>query len=183
VEGAHGAEADNCELWCTDVLALAQSVSLMTQGWKLDSGATQHISNTTDVFSSFTPYEAPKLLQVGKAGVFLTALGEGTTSMQLPTGPGPGADTGTLTLTKTWYCPDCPFQLISTRRIVGAGYKVLLENGGATIMDADRHPLVWMELDASGLYTCLPSDPDPGLGRGPRPDFAGAVIQIPGLSL
>lgn len=162
----------------------------MTKGWKLDSGATQHISSTTDLFSSFAPYEAPRLLQVGKAGVFLTALGEGTVSMLLSAGSearvaagaGPGAGSLTLTLTKTWYCPDCPFNLISARRIVGAGYQILLEDSGATILNADKQPLMWLELDASGLYTCWPSDPRPRAGAGSGDaDLAGACVLAAGM--
>jgi len=69
--------------------------------------------------------------------VFLTALSEGTISLSLPTTPGAvaaaedagshgGSKLSTLRLTKTWCCPDCPLQLIITRRIVGAGYKINL---------------------------------------------------------
>jgi hypothetical protein len=131
-------------------------VSATTQGWKLDSGTTQHICNTSTGFTEFKSYGVPKLLQVGKAEVFLSALGEGTIALQIPSAGGSTAATS-LILTRVWYCPECPFQLISTRRLVEAGYSIQLSRRGATILDAAGQPALSMDVDSSGLCTCMPA--------------------------
>jgi hypothetical protein len=138
------------------VLAFTQSVSANTQGWKLDSGTTQHICNTSTGFTEFKSYGVPKLLQVGKAEVFLSALGEGTIALQIPAAAGGSTAATSLILTRVWYCPDCPFQLISTRRLVEAGYSIQLTRGGASILTPAGQPALWLAMDASGLCTCMP---------------------------
>jgi hypothetical protein len=142
-----------------DVLALAESAIIGRPGWKLDSGATQHITNTTAAFRNFISYGVPKILLVGKAGVKLAALGEGTIVLRLPSPVGAGqlgGATSDFTMTRVWYCPDCPFQLISTRRVVEAGHTIQLDSKGATILAPDGRLSVWLGMDVSGLYSCLP---------------------------
>lgn len=138
-----------------DVLLLARSTSLDSCGWKLDTGATQHICSYRQCFSTYLPFPAPKLLQVGKAQVFLSALGEGTITLRLlvPTG-GQVA----FTLTKVWYCPECPFNLLSSARIVRAGCAIRLTSAEAIIHAPDGHPTIFLEMEASGLYSCQPLD-------------------------
>jgi hypothetical protein len=139
-----------------DVLALAESAVLSMSGWKLDTGATQHISNTTSGYKDFVSYAAPKLLLVGKAGVTLAALGEGVIVLRLPTSGDQLGVVTDFTMTKVWYCPDCPFQLISSRRIVQSGHTIQLDDIGATILSSSGETSVWLGMDASGLYSCLP---------------------------
>ncbi len=103
-------------LCVADVLAMAHNPDMLSSGWKLDSGATQHICHNITQFSGvFSSYGAPKALQVGKAGVSLQALGEGTVQLQVPSGPATSGeeDLSPFILTKAWFCPDCPFNLIS----------------------------------------------------------------------
>jgi hypothetical protein len=155
-----------------DVLAAAESEPFFRQGWKLDSGATQHISNTTRGFSSFSSYGVPRVLQVGKAEVYLRALGEGTIVLKVPTGPGAGGSAvGDLILTHVWYCPDCPFNLISTRRVVQAGHSIKLTSTGAAILALNGELAVWLEMDKSGLYSCL------GDASADPPGVAGVAVE------
>lgn len=140
-----------------DVLAMARPPDMLSSGWKLDSGATQHICHDISQFSGvFTSYGAPKVLQVGKAAVYLLAEGEGTVLLQVPSGPGSsgGGELSPFILTKAWFCPECPFNLISVRRVVEDGSKVTLSNQGAAITDTNGAAVAWMELDRFGLYTC-----------------------------
>lgn len=140
-----------------DVLAMAHNSEIMSGGWKLDSGATQHICHDITQFSGvFSSYGAPKALQVGKAEVYLLALGEGTILLQVPSGPAAsgGGVLSPYTLTKAWFCPECPFNLISVRRVVEDGSKVTLSSQGAAITDSGGEAVAWMELDRFGLYTC-----------------------------
>jgi hypothetical protein len=132
-------------------------VSSSTHGWKLDSGATQHITNEAESFSTFLSYIVPRLLQVGKAAVHLRALGEGTIKFKVAASPHDLNGSTTMTLTRVWYCPECPFKLISTRRLVQAGNSIMLNSQGAAIFNKTLQPVVWMQLDASGLCTCLPT--------------------------
>jgi hypothetical protein len=161
-----------------DVLAFSQSSSVNTHGWKLDSGATQHITNTSHGFTSYKSYDVPKILQVGKAEVYLRALGAGTISLHLPSKPDacPCGGSGALTLTQVWYCPDCPFKLISTRRVVQAGYSIKLTQDGATILTSADQAVLWMPMDVTGLYTCLPLE---AAIPGESADLVGAVTQVP----
>jgi hypothetical protein len=158
-----------------DVLDFTLAVTVNNVGWKLDSGATQHITNSTAGFASFTSYGTPKILQVGKAEVHLRAVGEGTVLLQVPSRPRPGVpgSTSDLTLTKVWFCPECPFRLISTRRIVENGYSLKLDREGATILLQDDIPAIWMPLEDSGLYTCRPVN---------SPDMAGAIAEQSGMA-
>ncbi len=161
-----------------DVLHFTLAVTVNTAGWKLDSGATQHIVNVTSYFTSFVSYGTPKVLQVGKAAVYLRAVGEGTVLLKIPPRPAPGSNARSdnfseLTLTKVWLCPECPFCLISTRRIVENGYSIKLDNEGATILLQDDTPALWMPLEETGLYTCRSTEP--------TMDTAGAVVEAPGI--
>jgi hypothetical protein len=132
-----------------DVLAFMQDKT-SSEGWKLDSGATQHITNTTTGYTSFTSYGTAKLLMVGKAAVHLQALGEGTITLSVPSGNGQGG--ATLELTKVWYCPECPFQLISTRRVVQGGSEIRLDAEKAVIWSHGR-PAIMLPMDSAGLYS------------------------------
>jgi hypothetical protein len=160
-----------------DVLHFTLAVTVSNAGWKLDSGATQHIVNSTADFTSFTSYGTPKILQVGKAAVYLRAVGEGTMLLQVPSRPSAGVTGGTsdFILTKVWLCPECPFCLISTRRIVENGYSIKLDKEGATILLQDDTPAIWMPLEESGLYTCRP------VNR-PAIDMAAAVAEQSGVT-
>jgi hypothetical protein len=162
-----------------DVLALAESTILSRPGWKLDSGATQHISNATAGFRNFISYEVPKILLVGKAGTHLAALGEGTIVLRLPSSEGADRLGGEsdLILTRVWYCPDCPFQLISTRRIVEAGHTIQLNSERATIMSSDGSLSVWLDMDVSGLYSCLSGAQLDGLPA--AAGAAGVITAVP----
>jgi hypothetical protein len=163
-----------------DVLAMAHMSEMLSCGWKLDSGATQHICYDISLFSgTFSSYGAPKVLQVGKAKVFLTALGEGTILLQVPSGPcsGEGA-LSPFTLTRAWFCPECPFNLISVRRVVEDGSKVVLSNAGAAIVDPQGNTAAWLELDRFGLYTCQGGAA--GIhGSAGAAGAAGAVVEDP----
>jgi hypothetical protein len=55
-----------------------------------------------------------------------------------------------------WFCPDCPFNLVSTRRIVQARYSIKLTSTAATVFTSAGQPVLWMSMDTSGLYSCLP---------------------------
>ena len=158
-----------------DVLHFTLAVTVTAAGWKLDSGATQHIVNTSSNFTSFVSYGTPKILQVGKAAVYLRAVREGTVLLKIPSRPAPGSPAGfsDLTLTKVWLCPECPFCLISTRRIVENGYSIKLDSEGATILLQDGTPAIWMPLEETGLYTCRPMEP--------AMDTAGAVAEEAGI--
>jgi hypothetical protein len=163
-----------------DVLHFTLAVTVDTAGWKLDSGATQHIVNVSSFFTSFVSYGTPKVLQVGKAAVYLRAVGEGTVLLKIPPKPAEGvyatpADFSELILTKVWLCPECPFRLISTRRIVERGNTIKLDNKGATILRQDDTPAIWMPLEKTGLYTCRPIEP--------TLDTAGAVVDAAGTIL
>jgi hypothetical protein len=144
-------------LMVADVLAMARDSDMLSSGWKLDSGATQHICHDINQFSGvFSSYGSPKALQVGKAEIYLLAMGEGTVLLQVPSGPAAsgGGDLSPFILTKAWFCPDCPFNLISVRRVVEDGSKVTLSKQGAAITDNSGAVVAWMELDRFGLYTC-----------------------------
>jgi hypothetical protein len=164
-----------------DVLHFTLAVQgVDTAGWKLDSGATQHIVNVTSFFTSFVSYGTPKVLQVGKAEVFLRAIGEGTVLLKIPPRPAEGVyatpgDFTELILTKVWLCPECPFRLLSTRRIVENGNTIKLDNKGATILRPDNTPAIWMPLEKTGLYTCRPLEP--------ALETAGAVVDAAGITL
>jgi hypothetical protein len=95
---------------------------------------------------------------VGKAEVHLHALGEGSITLRVPAYSGDVSGSTTLTLGTVWYCPDCPYNLLSTRRFVQAGHCVLLMRAGAMIFDAEWQPKIWMDMDASGLCTCYPAE-------------------------
>ena len=58
---------------------------------------------------------------------------------------------------------------------MGSGYKILLDSCGASILDADKNSLVWVEMDASGLYTALPATYAPSLNSS-NTEFAGALV-------
>jgi hypothetical protein len=93
--------------------------------------------------------------------VFLSAFGEGTIALLVP--PGPAADgwspaPTSLVLSGVWYCPECPFQLISTKRLVEAGHSIQLTLGGATILTKAGQPALWLPMDGAGLYSCTPVD-------------------------
>jgi hypothetical protein len=169
---------EKCDI-VLDVLEVAQGSTIASSGWKLDSGATQHICNSTQAYSSFLSYGVPRVLQVGKAAVFLRALGEGTILLQVPSRPSPcGGEVADLTLSKVWYCPDCPFNLISVRRLVETGCTVELSNSGAAVKDQHGRLAAWLAMDQSGLYSCLQMGESAGLPAGAA-GVAGAVDHVP----
>jgi hypothetical protein len=107
--------------------------------------------------------------------VYLRAVGEGTVLLKIPARSTSGIPAGSsdLTLTKVWLCPECPFCLISTRRIVENGYSIKLDSEGATILLQDGTPALWMPLEETGLYTCRPIEP--------ALETAGAVAEEAGI--
>lgn len=161
-------------------MAISESSILSRGGWKLDTGATQHISNTTSGYRDFVSYAAPKLLMVGKAGVHLAALGEGVIVLRLPTSEDQMGGMTDFTMSKVWYCPDCPFQLMSSRRIVEAGHTIQLTGTGATILASSGDLSVWLGMDVSGLYSCLP---DAQLDGCPTADGVTARSATDGIGL
>lgn len=157
------------------MLLVAQSACLDNEGWKLDSGATQHICRQMQSFSSYLPFRTPKLLQVGKAQIYLRALGEGTVVLWLSVQG--SSHLMSFTLSSVWYCPECPFNLLSAHTITAAGNSILLEAGGAVITSHDKLHAISLSVDAAGLYSCLPVDCPPAL-----PPVESAVPVIPCLS-
>ena len=151
------------------MLFVAQSSSLDRSGWKLDCAASQHICQNLGSFKDYSPFTVPKLLRLGKAMVFLRALGKGTVELHLHV---------PLTLTTVWYCPDCPFNLLSTARFVKAGHSIRLTDRDATISSPGGGPALVLEMERSGLYCCQPGDRPAGLAL---PSGGGLVASIVGL--
>jgi hypothetical protein len=60
--------------------------------------------------------------------------------------------------------------------VVQAGYSIKLTQDGAAILSPANRAVLWMPMDATGLYACLPLEVDlPGESA----DLVGAVTQAP----
>ena len=154
------------------MLSVAESTSLDSSGWKLDCAATQHICHLLPSFKDYLPFPVPKLLRVGKAEVFLRAVGEGTVELILQSGRAQQL----LTLTGVWYCPDCPFNLLSTSRFVRAGHTIELSSAAASIHSPCGHHTLVLDMEPSGLYCCQPVAQPVGL---PLPSTVAEGITAP----
>jgi hypothetical protein len=81
----------------------------------LDSGATVHIANTRTAFDTYRPFTNPKRILVGKRGEFILAHGEGTITSIPPY---------VLKLENVWFCPEFPFNVVSTHQLTATGMKI-----------------------------------------------------------
>ena len=97
-------------------------MSTTDKQFMLDSGATVHIANTRTVFDTYHPFTHARRIMVGKRGQFIVAHGEGTLSLDK------------LHLNNVWFCPDCPFNVVSTHQLTGAGMRIEMEGDIAAVL-------------------------------------------------
>ncbi|CAK9816176.1 Copia protein [Anthophora plagiata] len=89
----------------------------------LDSGASEHITNRENVFSSFEEIKPPMKISIAKEGAFILATKRGTIEVTSDLGI-KGA------LRDVLYCPEVPHNLLSVRRMQEAGMNVIFNNTG-----------------------------------------------------
>lgn len=92
----------------------------------LDSGATDHLVNQPDVFTTFTKLVSPLKIAVAKSDTSISATMKGT--IHVITNQGVKG-----VLKDVLYAADVPYNLLSVRRIQEAGMSIIFaENGGVT---------------------------------------------------
>lgn len=93
----------------------------------LDSGATDHLVNSLDYFSTVVDLPVPLKISIAKKNESISALKRG--SINVITNLGVSG-----TLENVLYVPDIPYNLLSVRRIQEAGMSILFsENGQVTV--------------------------------------------------
>lgn len=83
----------------------------------IDSGATDHIVNEIDIFTTVTSLEEPLKISIPKRGEAIVA--EKVGSIKITTNLGV-----TGVLEKVLYAPEVPYNLLSVRRFQEAGISV-----------------------------------------------------------
>lgn len=92
----------------------------------LDSGASDHIINRSDLSTSFSTLLKPVQISVAKNGQFITATKKGSLSVTSNLGI-------QGTLEDVLYCPDVPYNLLSVTKMLAAGMTVTFNERGVEI--------------------------------------------------
>jgi len=98
--------------------------------WYLDSGATDHLVNSDKYVENIKILERPIKIKVAKCEQYLIAKKKGDISMNCYV-------SGKITrvkVTNVLIVPNLEFNLISVSRLEMNGFKIVIENGKATIM-------------------------------------------------
>lgn len=97
----------------------------------LDSGATDHIVNTRDIFSQYTELPSPLKINVAKDGVSIQAYGRG--KIDITTNLGIQG-----TIEEVLYSPEVPYNLLSVNRIQQAGMVIVFDSVGVHIFKENK---------------------------------------------
>lgn len=92
----------------------------------LDSGASDHLVNREDVFSTCTPLEPPIKMTVAKNGAFISATKRG--DIRIITNMGLEG-----VLKNVLFCPDVPYNLLSVKRLYELGMTVTFSPSGVQV--------------------------------------------------
>lgn len=93
----------------------------------LDSGASDHIINRDDLFSTYTTLTVPLKISVAKNSEFISATKSGT--LQVTSNMGIQGE-----LEDVLYCRDVPYNLLSVSKMQQAGLSILFEKDSAQII-------------------------------------------------
>lgn len=97
----------------------------------LDSGASDHIVNRHDLFSSHSILKPPMKISIAKRNEFITASSKGTIHVTSTTGI-PGV------LEEVLYCPEAPYNLLSVRKMQQAGMTIIFNKNGVQITKGSK---------------------------------------------
>ena len=112
--------------------ALEASVGeLSPLSWYCDSGASRHISPDRECFETFTKFDTPERISLGKKGAEMFACGEGDVRMTTYLNGG----RGTLVLRKVLFVPEAAVNLLSVRVAAEAGFQAVLGRTGVVVLD------------------------------------------------
>lgn len=100
----------------------------------LDSGATDHVVNTNNMFTTYEELSPPLKIGVAKNGVSVLAVGKG--SINITTNMGVEGR-----LDNVLYSPELPQNLLSVNRIQAAGMTVIFDNQGASVFN-NNHRII-----------------------------------------
>ena len=92
----------------------------------LDSGASDHLINQENLFSSFTMLQPPLNISVAKNGAYITATKRGIIHVT----SNKGVDG---VLENVFYCPEVPYNLLSVRKMQEAGLGIVFDSEGVHI--------------------------------------------------
>lgn len=92
----------------------------------LDSGASDHIVNKTEVFTSMVELETPLKISVAKCGATITATKKGV--IQVTTDQGLEGS-----IQDVLYCPELTCNLLSVKRLQERGMVVIFNHAGVEI--------------------------------------------------
>lgn len=92
----------------------------------LDSGASDHLVNRDDVFTSFTDLNNPLKISIAKNETFISATKKGTINVTSNMGI-------QGVLEDVLYCPDVPHNLLSVRRMQQAGMTIIFNQKGVEV--------------------------------------------------
>lgn len=97
----------------------------------LDSGATDHIVNTLDAFTTYVELPTPLKIGVAKNGTSILAFGKGRIEVNTNLGI-PGC------IEEVLYSPEVRYNLLSVNRIQKTGMSVIFGNNGVQIYDKNN---------------------------------------------
>ena len=106
-------------------------VNINNDSWVIDSGATQHMCNSKNIFSSFIEFSAPSNVEVGD-GRSLSALGKGNISLKLNM---PNDNIKSCILENVLYVPGLAYNLLSVPQIAKRDKKVIFYENECKIFD------------------------------------------------
>ena len=137
-------------LYLNDPIAhLADSLDTVQRDWIIDSGATQHFSNSKSDFKSIKRWSSPKIAKVAGGGL-LEVEGFGDIELNTPEGP--------FTLKRAWYSSGFDKKLISTSRLNEERISILLEDNMAMVYHQDTGIPIFEAVGLKGLYVFNPDE-------------------------
>lgn len=92
----------------------------------LDSGASDHITNRDDLFTSFECLNPPLKISVAKNNTFISATKRGNINLISQTGV-------QGILTNVLFCAEVPYNLISVSKMQQAGFTIIFDDKGTQI--------------------------------------------------
>jgi hypothetical protein len=114
----------------------------------LDSGASDHMINREDLFSTSTLLPSPFKISIAKMDQFVSATKKGTLNVVSDMGV-PGV------LEDVLFCPEVPYNLLSVSKMKNAGLSVVFDQQGAHVFGSDGKKMITGKCKNNLFYVCL----------------------------
>lgn len=141
----HSLNVEECKVTEEVSCLLCEDSNNEYDDWLLDSGASRHLCNKREWFSSLRPLSMPGAVRVGDARL-IYAVGIGDINVRMREGDG----WTNWKLCDVWYVPRISRNLLSVSAITNRGYSCLYEKQWASILEDGKRRVTGTKVN--GVY-------------------------------